>query len=186
LAPSGGVGSAPSARISPDDEISALVQLSDDESRLNQQSAAITGYHSAVSLAERAANVKLEAVALAHLADAQDTAGDAKSAAQSYQQLLVIDSTSNAKGDAKGNDAAAAASDWFNYSQFLQKHGKPSQFVYVCLLQAETLLSEGPELNAVQSARRDIEAKLGTAAAGARNNKVALLKTAATLPPTAF
>ncbi len=49
--------------------ISASVQLADDESAINQPDAALARYRSAVALAEIANNLKLESLALAHLAD---------------------------------------------------------------------------------------------------------------------
>jgi tetratricopeptide (TPR) repeat protein len=162
-------GSVNDRKISPAQELSALVQLSDDEVRLNRPSAAVTGYSSAASLAQRLGNGKLASLALERLGDVQEKAGDLKSAAGSYQRALAWDE--------KGADPTGAASDWFNYGEFLQKNGKGDALVYACFLKAENLLgnSGGPELQTIRSAREQIESRLGKAAADARKNQSALL-----------
>lgn len=169
-----------SPQISPDQKISALLQLSADDARLNQSAAAITGYESAASLAQRAGNLKLESFALARLAEAQEKAGDAKAAADSYQQSLSLDQ--------KSSDAANQAADWFNYAQFLQRHGKPDDLAYACLLKAESLLSpaSGPERQTVQAARQQLQQKLGKQAAEASKNQAQLVAAASGLPPSSF
>jgi Flp pilus assembly protein TadD len=169
-----------SPEISPDQKISALLQLSADDARLNQSAAAITGYKSAASLAQRAGNLKLESFALAGLADVQEKAGDAKAAAGSYQQSLALDQ--------KSSDAANQAADWFNYAQFLERHGKPDDLAYACLLRAESLLlpASGPERQAVQAARQQLQEKLGKQAADADRNQAQLVATASSLPPSSF
>ena len=52
-------------------QISASIQLADDETRLGDPDAAAASYLSAVALAHRAANANLESLALVHLADLQ-------------------------------------------------------------------------------------------------------------------
>ena len=169
------------AKIPADQEISALLQLSDDEARLNQPKAAITGYQSGVGLAQRAGNATLESLAFAHLGDLQQRTGDAKSAAQAYQRALALDE--------KSADAASAASDWFNYSQFLERRGKPDDLAYACLLKAEFLLTPvgGQSLRTVQSVRQQLATKLGKAAvATAEKSQARLLADALNLPPSSF
>ncbi len=68
--------------------IAAAIQMADDEARLNEMSAALADYSFAVSLAEAARDTKLESVALAHLADVQEKAGDVSAAAVSHQRAL--------------------------------------------------------------------------------------------------
>ena len=79
---------------------------------MKRNDAAFTGYRSAIALAQRAGDPKLESLALAHLADLQEKTGDVKSAAESYQRGLAL--------DAKSADPHAEALDWFNYGQFLR------------------------------------------------------------------
>ena len=177
---------ASSNAIVPSDEISALLQLSQDDARLNQSAAAITGYRSAASLAERAGDPKLESVALGRLAQAQDAAGDAKSAATSYQKSLALDAKNL---DGKNNDPAGVASDWFNYAQFLLNRGKPPENAYACLLEAEKLVPAGPsdERSAIESAARSLESRLGAkAAAAAKKNQNTLLGAASQIFPETF
>ncbi|MFZ0883077.1 MAG: tetratricopeptide repeat protein, partial [Candidatus Acidiferrales bacterium] len=135
--------------------ISATIQLADDEARTNHPPAALTGYNSAIALAQKAKDAKLEGLALAHRADLQDKSGDITSAAQSYQSALSVDSTSG--------DPRSEAFDWFNYGQFLRRHNQPDEIVYACFLHAENLLaaSGGSDLNTVQGARRQVASKIG-------------------------
>jgi tetratricopeptide (TPR) repeat protein len=169
-------------RIAADDEISALLQLSDDETQLNQPSAAMTGYRSAATLAQKSGNSRLESLALAHLGDAQEKAGDTKGAAESYQKGLDL--------DAKTGDAPSVASDWFNYAEFLQRHRKPDDLAYACMLRAEGLLEDdsksAPELKTIQAARQALATKLGKSAEKAEKNRASLVLSATSLAPSSF
>jgi len=167
--------------IAPDEEIPALVQLSDDEERLNETDAAMTGYRSAAALAERVGSFKVQSLTLVHLAAAQEKAGDAKGAADSYQKALAA--------DAKSNDAASAASDWFDYGQFLERHGKPDDLAYACVLESADLLKRtgNPALDAVVTERNTLETRLGpVGAARAQKDEASLTATAAHLAPSSF
>jgi Flp pilus assembly protein TadD len=179
LATSQGVSA--STKIPPDRQISALLQLSDDEARLNQTAAAITGYKSAISLAQRVGSLNLESLALAHLGDVQEKTVDAKAAANSYEKGLALDQ--------KSSEAADQAADWFNYAQFLQRHSKPDDLAYACLLQAESLFSPASgqeERQTVHAVRQQLAQKLGKQAAEANKNQAQLVATASSLPPSSF
>jgi len=167
--------------IAPDEEIPALVQLSDDEERLDNAGAAMTGYNSAVALAERVGSFKVQSLALVHLASAQEKGGDVKAAADSYQKALAA--------DAKSNDPTSSASDWFDYGQFLERHGKPDDLAYACILQSQDLLKRtgNPALDAVAGERNTLEMRLGSAAAArAEKDRASLLAAAAHLDPGSF
>jgi tetratricopeptide (TPR) repeat protein len=161
-------------------QTSAEIQLADDESRINHGAAAVAGYRSAIAMAQRTADNKLESLAFAHLADLQEKTGDVKSAADSYQRGLVLDS--------KTGDAHAEALDWFNYGQFLRRHGLPDDLAYACLLQAEKLLAAtgGVELDTVKTIRRQVEIQLGNRAGASQKNLPALLARAGGLPTQSF
>jgi hypothetical protein len=90
--------------------------------------------------------------------------------------------------DAKAGDARGEAFDWFNYGQFLWRHGMPDDLVYACFLRAETLLtpSGGPELAAVQNARSQLESRLGKKARSTQTNLPSQLASAATLSTSSF
>jgi len=75
-------------------QTSAEIQMADDESRVNRTDAALAGYHSAISMAQRVNDDTRESLALAHLADLQEKTGDVRSAADSYQRGLALDSKS--------------------------------------------------------------------------------------------
>ena len=156
------------------------MQFADDEARINQSAAALTQYDLAIAQAQQAGDAKLESLALVHRADLQARNSDAAAAAQSYQRALVL--------DAKNGDTPAAALDWFNYGQFLRRQNAPDDLVYASLLHAENLLSgaAGSELATVQTARRQLESKMGAkAAAVAQGNLPNLLAHAANFAPGA-
>jgi Flp pilus assembly protein TadD len=161
-------------------EISATIQLADDEARINHADAALTGYLTAIALAERAHDARLGSLALAHLADLQEKKGDAQSAAHSYQRSLALDATAG--------DQHSEAFDWFNYGQFLRRHGLPEELAYACFLKAESLLGSagGADLQTIQTIRRDVEKRLGKKAAAAQKDLPALLDRAIKLPSVSF
>jgi len=161
-------------------QASAMVKLADDESSINRADLAVSQYKSAFTLAQQARDPKLESLALAHLGELQEKAGDAKSAAQNYQRALAI--------DAQANDPRGEAIDWFNYGQFLLHHGQSNDLAYACFTRAENLLKDAaaPEFTTVESARRDLEAHIDKRTRTDRSNLSKLLATATTLPPNSF
>ena len=175
------------ATLRPDDpaagipeQTSAMIQLGDDESRTDHADLARSEYQSAVDLANRASDRKLESLAFAHLGDLQEREGDTKSAAESYQRSLAL--------DAKANDPRGEAIDWFNYGQFLVRHGQPGELAYACFTRAEELLkgTGSTELETVQSARHKLEVELGKNVPRNQSNLSDLLATASSLPTTSF
>jgi tetratricopeptide (TPR) repeat protein len=175
------------AAIHPDDPaagirevIPAEIQLADDEVRLSRRDAAVTSYESAIALAQRAGDARLQSLALAHLAELQETGGDVKAAASAYQRALAL--------DANAGDARGAASDWFNYGQFLRRQKLPDELAYACFLHAEELLgaSGGGDLAAVKQTRQQVEGRLGNKTAAARKDLPTLLARANSLPASSF
>lgn len=160
--------------------IAAAVQMADDEARLGQASAAQTDYSDAASLAEAGGDAKLESVALAHLADLQEKAGNISAAAASHQRGLAL--------DAKTKDLQGEAFDWFNYGQFLRRHALPENLAYACLVRAEDLLTGqgGKELQTVQAARREMEAHFRQKPGDVHKDLARLLASAESLPPSSF
>jgi tetratricopeptide (TPR) repeat protein len=163
-----------------DQQISAAIQLADDESRINHTDGALAGYRSAITKAQHAGESKLESLAFAHLADVQEKNGDFKSAAESYQRGLAL--------DAKTSDPHSEALDWFNYGQFLRRHGMPDELAYACFLNAEHLLEAtgGADLETVKAIRRQVESRLGNKAGASQKNLPALLARAGGLPTQSF
>ena len=159
----------------------ATVHLADDEVQLNHYPAAKTQYDFAIAFAQQSANSKIESLALAHLADLQEKLQDAPGAAQSYQRALAL--------DGKSTDRQTEGLDWFNYGQFLRRHGAPDALVYACLLQAENLLQSfgGPNLSTVQSIKRQVETRMSRdAALTARANLPTEIAQLKTLPSASF
>jgi tetratricopeptide (TPR) repeat protein len=149
--------------------VSATIQLGDDDSRINLAAEALVAYQAAVTLAQKSGDARLESLALAHLADAQEKSGDVAGAALSYQRALAL--------DPKTEDSRSEAVDWFDYGQFLRRQGQPEELAYACFLHAEDLLKSAPgeELETVTRIRKDSESKLGRKASDARGGLQALL-----------
>ena len=159
--------------------ISAAIQLADDESRISDAGAAASSYQTAIALAQRAGAAELESLALAHLADLQEKIGDAKSAANSYRRALALDE--------KAADPGSEALDWFNYGQFLRRHGLPEELAYACFLRAEGLMAGGSDDHeSVKSIRRHVQNRLGKKAAAVRANLPSMLARATQLPKDSF
>jgi tetratricopeptide (TPR) repeat protein len=135
--------------------LAALIKVADADAAIHHTADASKGYNAAAGFAEKAGEKTLESLALVHLADLQEKQNDIRDAAQSYQRALLLDATLS--------DPRSAASDWFNYAQFLRKQQQPERYVFACLLHAENVLQDAPsdELNVISQARRESEARLG-------------------------
>jgi tetratricopeptide (TPR) repeat protein len=175
------------AALRPDDpaagmpeQASAMIQLGDDEFRTDHADLAGSEYQSAIDLAERSGDRRLESLALSHLGDFEEHQGDAKSAARHYQRSLALDTNAN--------DPRGEAIDWFNYGQFLLRHKQAGELADACFARAQELLqaTKSPELETVRSARRELESHLGKSAHQSQANLSGLLATASTLPASSF
>ena len=166
--------------VTPAQIVSATIQLADDEARVNRKEAAMAGYLSAIALAQNEKNSQLESLALSHMGDYQEKIGDVAGAARSYQRGLALDAAST--------DARSEAFDWFNYGQFLRRHGVSAELAYACYLRAEILLAGkgGENLQTVETARHEVEILLGSKAIAAQKNLAELLTRAANLSGSAF
>ena len=160
--------------------IAALVKVADADADASQQVDALKGYEAAIQFAEKANAQSLGTLALVHLADLREKRGEAMAAAMAYQRALAM--------DASLSDSASAASDWFNYAQFLRRHHQQERLVFACLLHAEGLLNTTPgaELSAIVQARVESEARLGREAAAIRRSGAAVEKEALGLPGSSF
>jgi len=163
--------------------IAATIQLADDDMKLRREESAHASYQSAISLARRAGDARLQSLATAHLADLEEKDGNTQLAASWYESALAL--------DANAGDASGAASDWFNYGQFLRRHKKSDELAYACFLHVEELLSSdgadsSGDLEAVKKTRQEVEAALGSKAAGVKKNLPVLVARAGSLPIDSF
>jgi Flp pilus assembly protein TadD len=144
--------------------LAALIKVADADAAVNHTADAAKGYRAAAGFAEKAHEKTMESLALVHLADLQEKQNDTQGEAHSYQRALQL--------DASLSDPRSAASDWFNYAQFLHKQQQPERYVLACLLHAESVLQNatgvGDELTVVSQARKESEARLGRDAIGVR------------------
>ena len=111
--------------------IVALIKVADADAASSQQTDAVKGYNAAIQFAEKANTKPLETLALVHLADLQEKWENIATAATAYQRALAI--------DASLSDTLSAASDWFNYGQFLKRQHQPERLVFACFLRAEEI-----------------------------------------------
>ncbi len=144
--------------------LAAFIRVADADAAVNRTDDAAKGYRAAAGFAEKAGEKTMESLALVHLADLQEKQNDMPGEAQSYQRALQL--------DASLTDLRSAASDWFNYGQFLHKQHQPERYVFACLLHAESLEQKVPDagdvLSAISQGRKDSEARLGKEAGEAR------------------
>jgi tetratricopeptide (TPR) repeat protein len=160
--------------------ISALIKVADADAAAQKISAALQGYQAAAQFAERIKDPGLHSLALVHAADAQDHAGLVPDAAQSFQQAILVDETLG--------DPRAAASDWYNYGQFLRSHNQPERLVFACFFRAQDLMNTNPgkELTAIAAAVTASQQRLGPDARALPAQLSRLLSQALSLPPSAF
>lgn len=159
--------------------IVALVKVADADSFANHYADAVQGYKAGISFAEKSGDKTIESLALIHFAAGLEKQGDAAGAAQSYQHALAL--------DASLSDPRSAASDWFNYGQFLLRRGNLERYALACFLNAEDLLraTPGEELSAIVQARSTIEEHLA-GAASLHRDFAKLAAEAASLPQDKF
>jgi tetratricopeptide (TPR) repeat protein len=134
--------------------LAALIKVADADAAIHHTDDASKGYNAAAGFAEKVGEKTLESLALVHLADLQEKESNVRGAARSYQRSLQL--------DAALSDPRSAASDWFNYAQFLRRQQQPERYVFACLLHAENALQNAPgdELIVISEARKESEARL--------------------------
>jgi tetratricopeptide (TPR) repeat protein len=160
--------------------ISALIKVADADAASRKTAEALRGYQAAARFAEKIKNPGLQSLALAHAADAQEHSGAVADAAESFEQALIIDETQG--------DPHAAASDWYNYGQFLRRHNQPEPLVFACFYRAQDLMSTTPgeELTTIAAAVTASEARLGPSARALPARLSKLLSQALSLNSSAF
>jgi Tfp pilus assembly protein PilF len=140
-------------------QVAIQIKIADADAAGNRAKEAQEEYLAAAQQAQRSSDPALESLALVHLADLQEKNAQPGDAAKSYQRALTL--------DASLTDPRSAATDWFNYGQFLHRQGQPEEFVFACFLHAEELLAAAPGdvRSAVTQARSASEARLGRSSA---------------------
>jgi len=113
-------------------------------------------------------------------ADRLDRDGRTDEAGRAYHSALTFD-------DGGGDDPGAGV-DWFNYGQFLRRHGAEPRIVLACLLRAEALLAGNADaqLDTARAARAEVErAHPGSRADVERAPAASLAAALARYPPAA-
>jgi len=160
--------------------ISALLKVADADADAQHPQQALVGYRAAAQFAQRLGNVSLESLAMVRAAEAQERTGEIAGAAHSIQDAVTLDESQG--------EPQAAASDWFNYGQFLRRQKQPERLVFACFYRAEDLMSTtlGQELSAIVKARQESAARLGQEANSLPAQLSRLLSEALSLSPSAF
>jgi tetratricopeptide (TPR) repeat protein len=160
--------------------ISALLKVADADADAQRPQQALIGYQAAARFAQELDNVSLQSLAIVRTAEMQERAGEFAAAAQSFQDAVTLDET---RGEPR-----AAASDWFNFGQFLRRQNQSERLVFACFYRAEDLMSTTPgeQLSAIVKARQESAARLGQAANALPALLSKLLSEALSLPPAAF
>lgn len=161
--------------------IIALLKIGDAEVEAGHPDRALPRYRAAAQFANKSANPSLESMSLAHAAEALEQSGSIGEAAQAWQQAILLDETQG--------QISATASDWFNYGQFLARHGQSEQLIFACFLRAEDLqnTTPGETLSTIVRARQASAARLGPSASSAVSSRLSkTLSAALSLPPDSF
>lgn len=160
--------------------VSSLLKVADADAAADKNKEAMEGYRAAEKFAAKLGNASLRSMAMVHAAEVQERLGDTAEAAASYQQALLLDETQN--------EPHAAASDWFNYAQFLRRQLQPERLVFACLYRAEDLMSTTPgeELSTIVKSREESAARLGAGSRSVPANLSKLLSEALSLSASAF
>ncbi len=160
--------------------ISALLKVADADADAQRQQQALVGYQAAARFAQKLDNVSLQSLAIVRTAEIQERTGEIAAAAQSFQDAVTLDET---RGEPR-----AAASDWFNFGQFLRRQNQSERLVFACFYRAEDLMSTTPgaQLSAIVKARQETAARLGQVANTLPAQLSKLLSEALSLPPAAF
>jgi tetratricopeptide (TPR) repeat protein len=173
LHPNEHIGEGPAA-------ISALLKVADADADAQHPQQALVGYQAAAQFAQKLGNVSLQTLAMVRTAEVQERNGEFAAAAQSFQDAVTLDET---RGEPQ-----AAASDWFNYGQFLRRQNQSDRLVFACFYRAEDLMSTTPgeQLSTIVKARQQSAARLGQMVNALPAQLSKLLSDALSLPPAAF
>jgi tetratricopeptide (TPR) repeat protein len=160
--------------------ISALLKVADADVVSQHLQQALLGYQAAAQFAQKLGNASLESLALVRAAEVQEHSGEFAGAAQSFQDAVTLDETQG--------EPTAAASDWFNYGQFLHRQKQAERLVFACFYRAEDLMSAKPGqgLSAIVQARQESAARIGPDAHALPAQLSRLLSEALSLPNSAF
>jgi len=163
-------------RPAPDRVIAVVLRMADCQARSAQTSIALQSFHLAEKLAAQTHQPKLESVADINEAALQSKAGKLTEALELYQQALQLDKSSG--------DDNAGATDWYIYGRFLDDSGFSARLAYASIVKSESLtrsLSNPAVPDDVTTERRQLENRLGAAAASVRRDPEPALKEALTL-----
>jgi tetratricopeptide (TPR) repeat protein len=163
-------------RPAPDRVIAIVLRMADCQARSAQTGVALQSYHLAEKLAVQTQQPKLQSLADVNEAALQAKAGKLTEALQLYQQALQLDKSSS--------DDSAGAADWFAYGRFLDDAGFPARLAYASIVKSESLTRSLPNpavSDELTAARKELESKMGAAAASVRRDPEPALQEALAL-----
>jgi len=163
-------------RPAPEKVIAIVLRMADCQARSSQTELAMKSYQLAEKLAAQTNQAKLESVADVNDAALQSKTGKLDEALRLYQHALRLDESAF--------DTGASAEDWFAYGRFLEEAGFPARLAYACMVKSESvtkLLPDPAIPKSLAAERRQIEKRLGGAAAAVRRDPEPALREALAL-----
>jgi tetratricopeptide (TPR) repeat protein len=116
------------------DDADALARIGVLSFQLGRHDEAVRHWQAALAVnPKQAAARRYLAQIWANSAEQFEDKGQGAEAARAYREALALDEGSG--------DLANEGADWFNYGQFLKKHGAEPRLVAACLVRAEQLLA---------------------------------------------
>jgi len=168
----------PEDRPAPAQVIAVILRMADCQTRLSQIDRAVRSYQLAEKLAAQTGQAKLASVADVDEAALQVKAGRFRDAMLLYQHALKLDDAIH--------DSSASAQDWFSFSRFLDEAGFSPRLAYACLVKSRQITQSLPNTAVPESlteAKKQLERRLGAAAAAVRRDPEPLLNEALALHP---
>ena len=165
-------------RPAPAQVIAVILRIADCQTRSSQIDRAVKSYQLAEKLAAQTGQAKLASVADVDEAALQVKAGRFRDAMLLYQHALKLDDAIH--------DSSASAQDWFSYSRFLDEAGFSPRLAYACLVKSQQItqsLSNAAVPDSLTATRRQLEKRLGAAAAAVRRDPEPDLEEALALRP---
>jgi len=169
-------------RPAPAQVIAVLLRMADCQIRLSQIDRAMRSYQLAEKLAAQTGQAKLASVADVDEAALQLKAGRFRDAMLLYQHALKLDDAIH--------DSSASAQDWFSFSRFLDEAGFSPRLAYAGLVKSQQITQSLPNTTVPESLtearkqlEKELEKRLGTAAAAVRRDPEPALNEALALRP---
>ena len=164
------------AEARPESVLAILLRLAQCQVQAKRLQDAEQSYQIALRIAAQTGAKRIESFAAISNAQLEASLHKRADALALYQRALKLDRTMN--------DPHSEATDWYGYGLFLRDEEFPPKLAYACLLKSESLLqssNNAADLQAVATAREDLEKRLSLQANAVRKNPQPVIEEALTL-----